>query len=46
MADVFQRLDNVQAEDRLSTVVVWIVIVALALAAFGVIIPYSLLQQG
>jgi len=46
MADVFQRPDDVQTEDRLSNVVVWVVMVALALAAFGVIIPYSLLQRG
>jgi hypothetical protein len=41
MIDEFQRPD----EDRLSRVVVWIVILTLTLAAFGLIIPYSLLQQ-
>jgi hypothetical protein len=45
MADEFQRPEEVEAEDRLSMVVVWVVILALALAAFGLIIPYSLLQQ-
>lgn len=45
MTDEFQRLEEVKAEDRLAMVVVWVVVLALALAAFGLIIPYSLLQQ-
>lgn len=46
MTDEFQRQEEVEAEDRLSMVIVWVVILALALAAFGLIIPYGLLQQG
>jgi len=46
MADELQRPEAVEAEDRLPMVVVWIVMLALTLAAFGVIIPYHLLQQG
>jgi hypothetical protein len=46
MTDEFQRPEEVEAEDRLSMVVVWVVILALALAAFGLIIPHHLLQQG
>jgi hypothetical protein len=46
MTDEFQRPEDVEAEDRLSMVMVWVVILALAFAAFGLIIPYSLLQQG
>ena len=46
MADELQRPEEAEAEDRLSVVVVWIVMAALALAAFGLIIPNHLLQQG
>ncbi len=46
MTDEFQTPEEIEAEDRLSMVVVWVVILALALAAFGLIIPYRLLQQG
>ena len=46
MVDELQRLEEGEAEDRLSVVVVWIVMAALALAAFGLIIPHHLLQQG
>jgi len=45
MTDEFQRPEEVAAEDRLSMVVAWIVILVLTLTAFGLIIPYSLLQQ-
>ncbi len=46
MTDEFQRPEEVEAEDRLAIVAVWVVILALALVAFGLIIPYNLLQQG
>ncbi len=46
MTDELQRSEEIEAEDRLSMVAVWAVMVALALAAFGLIIPYNLIQQG
>ncbi len=46
MTDEFQRQEDAEAEDRLAMVVAWIVILALMLAAFGLIIPQMLIQQG
>lgn len=44
MTDESQRQEEADAEDRLAIVVVWIVILALTLAAFGLIIPQTLIQ--